>query len=133
MIASQLPSTEKKLNMCRLLQLLTILIYVALSAKAFAQNEIQIEKHNGAIEVSIGDEPFTAYNFKETAKPFLYPVLGPRQIRMTRDFPMKKRKAKPTITLITSRCGSVTRSTESISGLVKRERKSSSKVSQRSI
>lgn len=90
MIASQLPSTEKKLNMCRLLQLLTILIYVALSAKAFAQNEIQIEKHNGAIEVSIGDEPFTAYNFKETAKPFLYPVLGPRQIRMTRDFPMKE-------------------------------------------
>jgi len=76
--------------MCRILQLLTVIICVASSATAFAQNGIQIEKQNGAIEVSVGGERFTAYNFKETAKPFLYPVLGPKQIRMTRDFPMKE-------------------------------------------
>jgi len=76
--------------MCRVLQLLTIITCVAYSTAAFAQSGIQITQQGDAIEVSVGDELFTAYNFKETAKPFLYPVLGPKQIRMTRDFPMKK-------------------------------------------
>ena len=55
-----------------------------------AQSEIQITKQGETIKVSVGDELFTTYNFKETAKPFLHPVLGPNQIRMTRDFPMKE-------------------------------------------
>ncbi|QEG23323.1 DUF6807 domain-containing protein [Mariniblastus fucicola] len=54
------------------------------------QQAIQISQQNETIAVSVGGELFTAYNFTDTAKPFLYPVLGPSQIRMTRDFPMKK-------------------------------------------
>ena len=55
-----------------------------------AQSSIGITKVADRIEVSIGEELFTAFNFKETTKPYLYPVHGPGQIRMTRDFPMKE-------------------------------------------
>ena len=57
---------------------------------SLAQSSIGIAKVEDRIEVSIGEELFTAFNFKETTKPYLYPVHGPGQIRMTRDFPMKE-------------------------------------------
>ena len=65
-----------------------------------AQSAIAIERDDNRITVSIGDELFTAFNYKETAKPFLYPVLGPGQLRMTRDFPMKKTAGESTLSLI---------------------------------
>ncbi len=55
-----------------------------------SQGAMKITKTDSVIQVNIGDELFTAYNYKEVTKPFLYPVLGPGQIRMTRDFPMKE-------------------------------------------
>jgi len=79
-----------KIDMCRTTQLLTILFFAIFSSTLSAQTEIKIATNDDAIQVSVGDQPFTVYNFKETSKPFLYPVLGPSQIRMTRDFPMKE-------------------------------------------
>ena len=76
--------------MRRLFQFLTIAIFLVSPATSNAQTEIRIAKQGKAIEVSVGDELFTAYNFKETAKPFLYPVHGPNQIPLTRNFPMKE-------------------------------------------
>jgi hypothetical protein len=40
--------------------------------------------------VYLGDELFTAYHAKDTAKPFLYPIIGPTGANMTRHFPMEK-------------------------------------------
>jgi len=51
---------------------------------------MELKKVEERIEVSIGDQLFTAFNYRDTAKPFLYPVFGPSQTRLTRDFPMKQ-------------------------------------------
>lgn len=71
----------------------TTLLFVGFmfpSLSCWAQTSMDIKKVDGRIEVSIGDQLFTAYNYQDTAKPFLYPVYGPGQTRMTRDFPMKQ-------------------------------------------
>ena len=44
-----------------------------------------------AIEFSVGGLPFTTYNFdKDGARPYFYPVLGPDQVQITRNYPMVK-------------------------------------------
>jgi hypothetical protein len=48
------------------------------------------EEPTAHIAVSIGDQLFTKYDFSNYAKPIFYPVYGPGQIPMTRNFPMKK-------------------------------------------
>ena len=75
-----------------MLRTAVILVAVSFSIvdRCPAQSSIVIERGENRITVSIGDDLFTAFNYKETAKPFLYPVLGPGQLQMTRDFPMKK-------------------------------------------
>lgn len=72
-------------------RIIVVALFLFCPALGFGQTEsIDIKTENGRVEVSVGEDLFTAYNYKETAKPFLYPVLGPQQIQMTRDFPMKK-------------------------------------------
>ncbi len=76
--------------MTKILKLLSV-VFLCGPATGFSQTEaVNIESKNGRIEVSVGEDLFTAYNFLETSKPYLYPVLGPMQIRMTRDYPMKE-------------------------------------------
>ena len=38
--------------------------------------------------VSIAGAPFTEYHFLDTPKPFLYPLIGPGGVALTRNFPM---------------------------------------------
>ena len=47
-----------------------------------------------SIDVRIGEDLFTTYHYSDDSKPFLHPVLGPSQIRMTRDFPIKQTKGE---------------------------------------
>jgi hypothetical protein len=42
------------------------------------------------VRVEINGEPFTDYVFKDVPRPFLYPLLGPAGLPMTRNFPMKE-------------------------------------------
>ena len=53
---------------------------------------IKLEKNEGdKISVKIKGEHFTTYHYgKDRAKPILYPVLGPKNKRMVRDWPIKK-------------------------------------------
>ena len=61
----------------------------ALSATA-QEAAISIKTGQDRAEVSIGGQPFTELLFgADRAKPVLYPIFGPHQIRMTRDFPFK--------------------------------------------
>ncbi len=53
------------------------------------EKKISVEKDAGAIVVKYGNELFTRYDFSSYAKPILYPVIGPKQIPMTRNWPMK--------------------------------------------
>jgi len=41
------------------------------------------------VRVEINGQPFTEYVFKDVPRPFLYPLLGPGGLPMTRNFPMK--------------------------------------------
>jgi len=41
------------------------------------------------IQVEVGGKPFTAFDYGTYAKPILYPIYGPGQIGMTRNWPMK--------------------------------------------
>ena len=70
---------------------------------------IKLEKDEGdKISVKIKGEHFTTYHYgKDRAKPILYPVLGPKNKRMVRDWPIKKKihQMKLMIILIMSQYG----------------------------
>ncbi|MHC4798530.1 MAG: DUF6807 domain-containing protein, partial [Planctomycetota bacterium] len=55
-------------------------------------NAVKLTKvKDGLIKVTIDGELFTAFNFStEDQKPFLYPVIGPTGVGVTRDYPMKE-------------------------------------------
>ncbi len=44
------------------------------------------------LEAYLGKDPFFTYNYKNAAKPYLYPVYGPNSQLMVRNFPMKDLK-----------------------------------------
>lgn len=50
---------------------------------------VRLKRQENKIEVLIGDDLFTTYDFKTHQKPFLYPIHAPGQVRMTRDWPLK--------------------------------------------
>ena len=51
---------------------------------------VQIKDLGGKVEVKIDGKLFTEYHYKGYAKPILYPVIGPGNVPMTRNYPMKK-------------------------------------------
>lgn len=67
---------------------------VTASADGHAANKkapaIKIKKDGNQQQILIDDELFVGYNTKNTAKPFLYPIIGPTGANMTRHYPMKK-------------------------------------------
>jgi hypothetical protein len=73
---------------------LTIPVFLVAVSVGFAQSDVRIQrKDNHTVNVTVGDEPFATYNYgHDETKPYLYPIVGPGKLRMTRDFPMKKTK-----------------------------------------
>lgn len=51
--------------------------------------DVQLQQTGKNVKVMIGGEHFTTYDSENYAKPILYPILGPGQIGMTRNWPMK--------------------------------------------
>ncbi|MEC8044153.1 MAG: DUF6807 family protein [Verrucomicrobiota bacterium] len=49
-----------------------------------------LSQKDDKIDVSIGGKFFATYNFNKLAQPIIWPVQGPGNIRMLRDYPMKK-------------------------------------------
>jgi len=73
--------------------ILTAVSAAALSGQVFGQpsaGRVEITKTDGKAVITIDDELFTEYVFTGHAKPILYPIIGPHDIRMTRDYPMKE-------------------------------------------
>ncbi|MSU04704.1 MAG: hypothetical protein EXS23_05645, partial [Pedosphaera sp.] len=50
-----------------------------------AQNKegVEIIREEGQLRITIDGAPFSAYHFKNTPRPYLYPLLGPKQLHMT--------------------------------------------------
>lgn len=68
---------------------------VALLASHAGASPVGIQEQNGKYVVTIGGELFTQY-IQGEQKPFLYPVIGPNGVGMTRDFPMKNTPGEST-------------------------------------
>lgn len=67
--------------------------YQIMEGAAATDFPVQLEPLEGRIVVTIGDMPFTTYDYTTHPKkpwPVFYPVFGPQGVRMTRGFPMEK-------------------------------------------
>ena len=53
--------------------------------------QVRIEAGNNQVTIKIGEELFTRFLFNKYDKPIFYPIYGPGQIGMTRNWPMKER------------------------------------------
>jgi hypothetical protein len=63
-----------------------------LTSPALAQTAttgVQISQQNDRVRVELNGHLFTEYYFTNVPRPFLYPLLGPGNLPMTRDWPMK--------------------------------------------
>ena len=60
----------------------------ALHVHAANEPQVDIQKLDGKLRVSVDGELFTEYIYEGHPKPFLYPVKGPYGMGLTRDFPM---------------------------------------------
>ena len=59
------------------------------SAEA-AEASAKIQATDTALEAYLGSDLFFTYNYRDAAKPFLYPIYGPDNLLMVRNYPMKK-------------------------------------------
>ena len=59
------------------------------SSIGLQQDDISIEKRSNKIDVNLNGKLFTTFEFGKYSKPIFYPIYGPDQISMTRDWPMK--------------------------------------------
>jgi len=68
---------------------LTVL-FICLAYSCSSQNKnISLQQKDGKVIISVDGDLFTEYVHGER-KPYLYPVIGPNGLSMTRNFPMKK-------------------------------------------
>lgn len=54
-----------------------------------AKSGVQITESPEKLRVEINGQLFTEYNFKDTPHPFFYPIIGPGDAAMTRNWPIK--------------------------------------------
>jgi hypothetical protein len=52
--------------------------------------QVVVQRQEGKLEVWIGEALFTEYRYAGYAKPILYPIYGPHEIAMTRNYPMQE-------------------------------------------
>lgn len=69
---------------------LTTLLLLSPSLAGEPNTPVRFDKSGKTIKVFLGDEHFTTFDYEHHAKPILYPIYGPGQIGMTRNWPMKK-------------------------------------------
>ena len=77
----------------RRLIVLCVLAFVSTawrSASAEDHNRVSLHQLEGKIRVEIEGNLFTEYLYENPSKPILYPIIGPHDIGMTRNYPMKK-------------------------------------------
>ncbi|MGB0766676.1 MAG: PmoA family protein [Phycisphaeraceae bacterium] len=78
------------MTICRRLSAVACCLALSLTAVAQDTAKLTIQTDGDRQAVNLGGELFTAYNHKDAAKPFLYPIIGPTGANMTRHYPMKK-------------------------------------------
>jgi methane monooxygenase PmoA-like len=75
--------------------LISLLLACAyLQQKADAEDRWTVSEETGKLRIQVDGQLFTEYHYTGYAKPILYPILGPNQIGMTRNYPMKTMKGE---------------------------------------
>jgi len=59
------------------------------AAQEHQTSGVQITKLPDRLRVEVNGRLFTEYHFKDVPRPYCYPVLGPEELPMTRNWPMK--------------------------------------------
>ena len=75
----------------RMAELIVACVAVAVAAEA----GVVVQEAGGTVRVEIDGTLFTEYHYQDVARPFLYPVIGPGGVPMTRDWPMRKTTNEP--------------------------------------
>jgi len=60
------------------------------SRSAESKEGVKITQLDDRLRIEINGQLFSEYHFKDVSRPFLYPVIGPDGLPMTRDWPMKE-------------------------------------------
>ncbi len=60
------------------------------SSATSEKEAVTLTELDGKIRVEIGGKLFTEYHFKDVSRPFLYPIIGIGEVKMTRNWPMKE-------------------------------------------
>ena len=64
-------------------------VFSAEKKPAASATGVQITKLDDRLRVEIGGKLFTEYYFKDGPRPYCYPIIGPGDLPMTRNWPMK--------------------------------------------
>ena len=68
------------------------ILFSAFAVCAFTVNAadsgVEIKPYGATLRITIDGKPFSDYHYQNASRPFLYPVLGPRAIPLTRNWPM---------------------------------------------
>jgi len=64
-------------------------LHLAATPARGAEQPIAITAGDGKFVVTAGGQPFAEVDYRTYAKPIVYPILGPGQVRMTRNHPMQ--------------------------------------------
>ncbi|HAV63681.1 MAG TPA: hypothetical protein DCY13_15105 [Verrucomicrobiales bacterium] len=59
-----------------------------LSFDAFAGEGVEITRSDNTLLITVNDQIFSRYHYQRVSRPFLWPVFGPGETPMTRDWPM---------------------------------------------
>jgi len=72
-----------------------VLAFAAATALAGEAAGVQLKKGEESVEITLDGKPFTTYHFdnkpsmnQRILRPYFYPVLGPNQVPMTRNYPL---------------------------------------------
>lgn len=72
--------------------LTSLLVFASQCLPAFAAGKsggVDIQDTGDKLVIKIGGELFTEYYYKNVPRPYFYPVMGPGEVPMTRNYPMK--------------------------------------------
>ncbi len=65
-------------------------LFLLLDAGAAAPAGVQIAERDGKVQIEIDGELFAEYHYKDVSRPFLYPILGPGGVPVTRNWPIRE-------------------------------------------
>jgi len=66
----------------------TVWLFLLVAVSALADG-VTIRDDGTKLRVELGGTLFTEYHYKDVARPYFYPIIGPGGASMTRDWPMK--------------------------------------------